>query len=785
MRVLHAIHDFLPRHRAGSEIYAANLCRAQRAIGLSPHVLCAEYDARLEHGSLRWRRQDGIGVTEITNNWAFQGFEDTYRSPLLRQQLAHVLRAIRPDVLHVHNLLNLSFDLPSLAREMAIPTVATLHDYTLVCPSGGQRVHQAEEHVCVVIDPDRCARCFAQHNLGRQLLFGQLVLARGHALKSLAQATQTVRRRMPAVFGALAGTAGRVSEGSSRVTAAQISARLDQVRRVFDDVDVFIAPSPHLATEYRRLGLPDDKLRVSDYGFVRFDSLPRRLGTAPLRIGFVGTLVWHKGAHILLEAARMLPPAAFEIKLFGDVTTFPDYVATLRSMSYGLPVQFMGGFDHDRITEVYRSIDLLVVPSLWPENSPLVIHEAFMAGLPIVGSREGGTKDLVTHGINGLLYEAFSPSSLAAALRALIDDPEQLARLAARVPDVKPIEHDALELAGIYDEVTSRVARAARKVAPPRATIAVLLNYRTPDDALTALESIASPQAALRGVVLVDNGSHDGCEDYLRQHAEGATIISNDVNLGFSGGCNVGVRAALDRGADRILLLNADTVLTADSLALLQEALDGDPTLGIVGPTILSRANPEVVLSRGMRFLAMTGRMRHRGFGDASSKARCTEPVDVDGVNGCAMLIRRAVFERVGLLDEEYFFGFEDLDYCLRARAAGFRTACVERAVALHEGNVSIGPRSSSLIYFATRNHLLLGSRIHASPPMRQLRSGAIVLFNLAHVLFSSDVPLSGGLRGFAEGLRDHLNGRYGQHRRSLPGSFAQAAAGEAQRHSS
>src|SRR5262249_16092334 len=318
----------------------------------------------------------------------------------------------------------------------------------------------------------------------------------------------------------------------------------------------------------------------------------------------------------------------------------------------------------------------------------------------------------------------------------LIDDPERLALLAARVPDVKPIEHDALELASIYGQVASRVARAARKAAPPRPTVAVLLNYRTPDDALMALESIASPQTALQGVVLVDNGSHDGCEDYLRQQAAGATVVVNEVNLGFSGGCNVGIRAALDRGADRILLMNADTVLSADSLGLLQEALDGDPTLGIVGPTIVSRANPEVVLSRGMRFLAMTGRMRHRGFGATSNGPAQTERVVVDGVSGCAMLIRQAVFERIGLLDEEYFFGFEALDYCLRARAAEFLTACVERSVALHEGNVSIGRHTSSRIYFATRNHLLLGSRIHASRPMRQLRSGAIVLFNLAHVLF-------------------------------------------------
>ncbi len=92
----------------------------------------------------------------------------------------------------------------------------------------------------------------------------------------------------------------------------------------------------------------------------------------------------------------------------------------------------MGAFDNAEAAAVYADIDVLVVPSLWPENSPLVIHEAFMAGVPVVGARQGGIPGLVTHDVNGLLYDAFSPSALAAALRTLIDDPERVRRLARR-----------------------------------------------------------------------------------------------------------------------------------------------------------------------------------------------------------------------------------------------------------------------------------------------------------------------------------------------------------------
>ena len=145
LNVLHAIHDFLPRHRAGSEIYTLNLCgKLQNRCHVS--VLCADFDPSREHGSVRWRLHDGVPVVEIANNWEFQTFADTYCSDLIGTRLRQVLKAIQPDVVHVHNLLNLSFELPALAHASGIPVVATLHDYTLVCASGGQRLHRAEQH---------------------------------------------------------------------------------------------------------------------------------------------------------------------------------------------------------------------------------------------------------------------------------------------------------------------------------------------------------------------------------------------------------------------------------------------------------------------------------------------------------------------------------------------------------------------------------------------------------------------------------------------------------------
>jgi glycosyltransferase involved in cell wall biosynthesis len=446
LRVLHAIHDFLPRHRAGSELYAFELCRE---LDRRHHVtvLAAEYDPARPHGHVTWRVQDGLPVVELVNNWICHTFEDTYRPPIITEQLIRLLDVVQPDVLHLHSLLTLSFDLPAIAHARGIPVVATLHDYTLVCPSGGQRIHRAEQHLCETIDPARCARCFRESPF--HALTGVGHLARVSGLGPAAKrAAAFLRRQSPGLARGLAQVAGR-SAGVT-VLESDIVARLERARDLFEQVDLFVAPSRFIADEFERLGVSRSKLRVSDYGFVPLGRVARRDSHGPLRIGYVGTLVSHKGVHVLIDAVRSLSLDQYELKIFGDLDVFPDYTADLRTRATGLPVRFMGAFDRDQVSAVYAGLDVLVVPSLWPENSPLVMHEAFMAGVPVVGARIGGIVDLVDDGRNGLLYDPRSADELTGALRTLIDDRRRLDAFARMIPPVKSIEADAREWEATY-----------------------------------------------------------------------------------------------------------------------------------------------------------------------------------------------------------------------------------------------------------------------------------------------------------------------------------------------
>jgi glycosyltransferase involved in cell wall biosynthesis len=461
MRILHAIHDFLPRHAAGSEIYAFQLCR-ELAKRHDVRVLAAEYDPARAHGSLTWRVHDGLPVIELVNNWE-GAFADSWRSPRLGSQLAHVLRATQPDVLHVHSLLNLSFELPAMARERGAAVAATLHDHSLVCPAGGQRLHLTERTVCDEIVPDRCAACFSRSPLHAQMAVGGLTRTVGRGGGWPGGAARWAARQAP---GAAAFFARRVLPRTHAVTGAEISVRLDGLRAVFDAIQLFAAPSASVADAHAALGLDRSKLLVSDNGFVPRparhasgadaegalpSAVPRQAAHSPLRIGFVGTLVWHKGVHVLLEAARALPADRYALELWGSLETFPDYVKQLQVLARGLPARLCGGFDPEDAQAVYDRLDVLVVPSLWPENSPLVIHEAFMAGVPVVGARIGGIPELVSDGVSGVLYDPGSSATLSAALRSLIDDPARIARMAAHLPPVKTIEADARDWERRYE----------------------------------------------------------------------------------------------------------------------------------------------------------------------------------------------------------------------------------------------------------------------------------------------------------------------------------------------
>ena len=290
-----------------------------------------------------------------------------------------------------------------------------------------------------------------------------------------------------------------------------------------------------------------------------------------------------------------------------------------------------------------------------------------------------------------------------------------------------------------------------------------MLNFRTPNDTVLAVKSLLASGRPLDRVVVVDNDSRENVRELLEAVRRPVSYLLTGANLGFSGGVNVGIRDALAKGADRILLVNSDVIVPPDCVERLERALDA-PGVGIVGPAIVARADPGWIASLGMSYSTSTGRMRHAGVGQRLAAGGAAASGDVDGVSGCLMLIRREVFDAIGLFQEDYFFSFEDLDFCLTAKRAGFRTVLAGNAVGYHEGGRSIGADAVVRLYFGTRNHLMLAHRIE--PRTRRyrtfVRTGIIVMLNLAHAVRAKGGSIVDRVRAVASGARDYFLGRMG-----------------------
>ncbi len=465
-----------------------------------------------------------------------------------------------------------------------------------------------------------------------------------------------------------------------------------------------------------------------------------------------------KAPHLLLQAFSRLPPGRASLHVYGSIAAYhgdDSYRQLVEPLLAQPGVQRHGAVPHDQLPCALASLDVIVVPSVWLENAPFVVLEAALAGVPVVASDLGGMRESVRHGESGLLFPPGDAGALAAALQRLIDEPDLLPRLRSGLRTPLSIEADAAQLRPIYRELIEVRRPQQAKLA------AVVLNYRTLASAVACVESLQRGSLAPGALLVVDNDSGDGSTSFLRARLGPARVLSSERNRGFAGGVNAGIERALRQGAERVLVVNGDLRVEARTVARLAQALDADPSLGIVGPVLVSAAAPDRVDTDGISFDARTGRMLHRGFGTAWLPRAGVR--QVDAVSGACMLITRRMLEQVGLFAEEYFFTFEDLDLCLRARAAGFGVACVDDAIAFHEGGASLATRASRRSYFAVRNHLML-AREHApgGPFSRAARAAAIVALNAAHVALRGERPRTAGLLAMARGVTDYLRGRSG-----------------------
>ncbi|MFY9457922.1 MAG: glycosyltransferase family 2 protein, partial [Candidatus Spechtbacterales bacterium] len=295
----------------------------------------------------------------------------------------------------------------------------------------------------------------------------------------------------------------------------------------------------------------------------------------------------------------------------------------------------------------------------------------------------------------------------------------------------------------------------------PKAFV-ILLNWNNWDETQKCLKSLSAVIYSDYEVIIVDNGSSNGDIESIQSFcktAEGGIPVFNASNLGFAGGNNVGIKYALAHGADYVMLLNNDTIVAPGFLAELVKAAEGNPSSGILGSRIYKYGTNEVVFDDGKvnKFL---NKAEHAASYQLST-ANCRI---VDYITGAAMLVKREVIERVGLMREEYFLYYEDVDWCLRARRAGYKCVLVPTSKVWHKVSATTKEGSPSYIYYHTRNSLML-AKFNGSISQKVVAylSGLWILVKqiIKFFLLPSKRVWA---RAMARGVIDFYRGKYGKY---------------------
>lgn len=419
-KILYVVHNH-PRIRpGGAEAYALELHEAMREVDGFEPIFLARSGPPLSKTD---RYHEGTLVTRVDGEpdqyFIYTPFNEfdwllgtTQTKPVITRFFRDFVAAQQPDVVHFQHTLFVGYEAIREVRNV-LPNAAivyTLHEFLAICHRQGQLLRTESDEPCMAESPRRCHECFP--NITPQEFF--------------------MRKRF--------------------------------IQSHLSLVDMFVAPSQFLRDRYVDWGVPPEKIRFEDYGRRQVAPATSQPREKRQRVAFFGQLSKFKGVNVLLEAARKLTrdDVDFELSVYGaNLELQPEdfrleFDALLEAGRER--VTFHGDYDHDDLPALMAKVDWIVVPSIWWENSPLVIQEAFMYGRPIICSDIGAMAEKVTDDVDGLHFRAADPDSLAERIAVAVGTPGLWDRLQAGIRPIHSMDAHTRSMAELYAELLARRA---------------------------------------------------------------------------------------------------------------------------------------------------------------------------------------------------------------------------------------------------------------------------------------------------------------------------------------
>ena len=421
MHILKIIHGYPPQYNAGSEVYSQSIC-TELSKYHKVSVFTREENPYIPCFSIREEKINENLTLYLVNHP--QG-KDSYKHQKMDNVFTSLLENLQPDIAHIGHLNHLSTGLVDVLNQFKIPIIYTLHDFWLMCPRGQfltRSIGKVKDNfqLCTHQDDRKCAiKCYKVYFSGVE----------DNELEDIKQWETWIHQRMK------------------------------EIKKIVSKIDLFIAPSKYLKNRFEEdFYIPKEKIIYLDYGFPTKYLLPTQKITTndPYTFGYIGTHIPSKGVNLLIEAFKKIEQPAI-LKIFGRDNG--QSTKALRNMASSSKnrIDFLGEYMNQNLAnDVFSKVDCIVVPSIWGENSPLVIHEAQACKIPVITADFGGMKEYVAHNVNGLLFKHRDINSLVEQLNFAISNPKKMKELGkigylysknGTIPD---IENHCKKLESIY-----------------------------------------------------------------------------------------------------------------------------------------------------------------------------------------------------------------------------------------------------------------------------------------------------------------------------------------------
>lgn len=450
MRILIAVHHYPPQRIGGAELVAQRQARWLIRQGVESRVVFVE---SVSYGATRvtWQDDilDGVPVRRLNLQYpdATAALRAAFENAPLTAHFQEVISEWKPDIVHLISGYLLGTAPLIAAKRCKVPSVVTLTDFWFLCPT--IQLLKGDGTLCQGPEPLECARCLFDN---RRVFRAIDQRAPGAARTILKAASENPilgeRFGLPSLLEAL-------------------EARQANLARILEDANVVLPVTHFLAEMFKQNGLSGRNFFVKPNGLEleTFTPAGTREPTDEIVFGYMGQLSPVKGIDVLLRAFALVqsanPGRKLRLRLYGKWNAEKKYRDRLARMTHGnAAIVFAGGYQNTQALELLGKMDAVVVPSIWYENAPLVVQEAFAARTPVIGSDVGGIAELVKPEQNGLLFARGDAAALGKMMQRFVDEPELRNKLTG-FPVTRTFQQDLDELMGIYRGILSEAQEVA------------------------------------------------------------------------------------------------------------------------------------------------------------------------------------------------------------------------------------------------------------------------------------------------------------------------------------